>query len=128
VTWRRRTVLVGLVITVLTLASCGGHGSASTTMSTAQQDGTVVGVYGIEGGPAPGLYHPFSNGSITLMNRTHHYSGHISVDGHFRLTAAPGTYDVTGFTDAVGTGTCGSATARVQANQTTSISVTCQIP
>jgi hypothetical protein len=126
-TWRRGTRLVTLLVTVLSLASCGGHSSASTTMSTAQQDGTVVGVYGIEGGPAPGPFRPFSNGFITLMNKAHHYLVHISVDGHFRLKTAPGTYEVAGFTDSVGGGTCGSATVRVQPSRTTSVTVTCQI-
>ncbi len=32
--WRRGTVFVGLAVTVITLASCGGHNSASTTTST----------------------------------------------------------------------------------------------
>jgi hypothetical protein len=94
---------------------------------TAERDGTVVGVYGIEGGPAPGPLRSFSSGFITLTNKTHHYLDHISVDGDFRLKAAPGTYDVTGYTDAVGGGTFGRANVRVQADQTTSVSVTCQI-
>ena len=124
-TWRRGTRLVTLAITVLPFASCRGHTSASTT--TAQEEGTVVGVYGTGGGLAPRPFHPFSGGFITLTNDAHHYLRHISGDGQFRLSAAPGTYDVAGFTNAVGGGTCGRATVRVQANRTTSLTVTCQI-
>jgi hypothetical protein len=96
-------------------------------MSTARQDGTVVGLYGIEGGVAPGPFRPFSKGFITLMNNAHHYLVHISVDGRFSLKTAPGTYELAGFTDSVGGGTCGSATVRVHASETTSVTVTCQI-
>jgi hypothetical protein len=121
------TPLVALAVMAFALASCGGDGSASKT-TRAQQDGTAVGVYGIEGGPAPGLFHPFSNGGVTLKNDKRVYSTHIASDGHFRLNAVTGTYSVTGFTNSVGTGTCGRATVIVQANETASARVVCQIP
>src|SRR5580658_6533551 len=85
---------------VLTFSSCGGHSASTTT--TSQQEGTVVGIYGSVGGLAPGPFQPFSNGFVTIVNKANHYLAHISVDGHFRLKAAPGTYNVTGYTDSVG--------------------------
>jgi hypothetical protein len=122
----RGTGLLVLGVTVLTFACCGGHRSASTSTSTARKDGTVVGIYGSVGGVAPGPFQPFSNGFVTLTNKANHYLVDISVDGHFRLRAAPGTYAVTGYTDSVGGGTCGSASVRVQANKSVSVTVTCQ--
>jgi hypothetical protein len=96
VTWPRTTVLMALGVTVLALASCGGHGSASTSKSTSQQEGTVVGVFGSAGGPAPGGFFPFASGSVTLGNARHVFSAHITSGGRFRVRALPGTYDVTG--------------------------------
>jgi hypothetical protein len=124
--WRPTTVFVAIMVMALTLTSCGGLSSAPTIVSTAQQDGTMVGVFGRSGGLVSG-FRAFSRGFITLVNAAHHYLWHISDDGHFRVMAAPGTYDLTGFTEAVGTGTCGKATVRGQENRITSLSLTCEI-
>jgi hypothetical protein len=123
VTWRRTTVLVVcLVVMVLTLASCDGHSSATS----AQHEGTVVGVFGSAGGPAPGGFFPFASGSVTLRNARHAFSSHITSGGRFRIRALPDTYDVTGY-GPQGHG-CLNNPVSVQANRTTSVTVDCQIP
>jgi hypothetical protein len=127
-TWRRmaRWSVPGMAI--LAIASCGravDHGDGTGTTSS-QQVGTVVGVFGSDGGPAPGGFHSFSSGIVRLRDREHIYSTAISPVGHFTIKAMPGTYQVTG-TGPQGD-TCGSGTVTVQRLRTTSVTVACQIP
>ena len=127
-TWRRTTRLVALAVTLFILASCGrvtNHGDGPPT-TTSQQVGTVVGVFGTAGGPAPGGFHPLASGIVTLRNRGHVYTTHVTSDGRFSVKAMPGTYQVTG-TGPQGN-TCDSGTVRVQREKTTSVTVACEVP
>jgi hypothetical protein len=130
VTWRRGTVLVGLAVAVFALASCmsGTANPCAPPTTFPLRDATVVGVYGIEGGPAPGLFHPFSKGLITLQDGEGSYGEHVASNGHFRFITAPGTYQVTGYTGVARTDVCGHATVNAKAHKTASVRVVCIVP
>jgi hypothetical protein len=121
-TLRRVAMLVALAAGVLGLASCDGQSSASP----APQDGTVVGVFGISGGPAPGGFGPFSSGTVTLRNAGHVYSALITHDGRFKIRVLPGTYDVTGYGPQGNA--CINNPVAVHARKTTSVTVACEVP
>jgi hypothetical protein len=118
----RMTRAVALTILAFASAACTAHASAPA-------EGTVSGSFVRVGGPYHGSAVPLS-GKITLTSSRHHYEATVNADGLFRVRVAPGSYQVTGTSPEINSGTtpCREAVpVVVAAGSETKKQVTCQI-
>jgi hypothetical protein len=115
---------MALVAVVITLASCGGSHSASSTI--VPPNGKIVGRLGSVGGPRGG-FHPLS-GTVTLTGGRVPKGVHVKSNGRFMISVPAGIYRITGLSPFYGANgaTCGGGSVHVRSNETVSVNLACQ--
>ena len=132
-----RVIITGLLLGLLSSCSSGDTAKPTPTSSTVTTlaMAEVVGQLHVAGGPPPGMDKPI-RGRIEFRrdSRTGEIVGTAEAgdDGIFRLTVAPGTYELVAISPRVVLGRegtpCGGTTASLHAGPNPAVTIYCSIP